>query len=404
VTQARRIGPFDLSDFLGEGHGTNLYRAVRPEGVRPPYEVCIRIAQNPVDAEIARAIRTEYETLRAMDNPRIPKAYGHYPDESAIAMSYYAGATLSDVLQAQSDGLIKLSISTAIDIVIEIAHGLRHAHSIVGPNGTRITHGHLGPQRVRITPNGDVVVVGFGSQTKGRHPAYTAPETADGTAISPASDQWTLGAMMVELILGERLYTGVANIDHATRDGDVGFWTSRVAEVHPELEPALRTMLATDPDARFRRGHELLKALLSAGRKIGGTVNRRNLATSVMTHGHRLSRVRPERNPLDISLPMTGEAAPAASAGPPPVRDLPSPSPHDFSAATPPLAASLPSEPRLHETDSYDSEVTVDIADTLEKAPPAPEPAPRYLPSEFAGAALGSLMLALGITYVFWVL
>jgi serine/threonine protein kinase len=400
VTQARRIGPFDLAEFLGEGHGTNLYRAIRPEGVRPPYEVCIRIAQDPVDAEIANAIRSEYEILRAMDNPRIPKAYGHYPDEPAFAMSYYAGATLSDVLQAQSDDLIKLSISTAIDIVIEIAHGLRHAHSIVGPEGQRITHGHLGPQRVRITPNGDVVVVGFGSQTKGRHAAYTAPETTDGANISPASDQWALGAIMVELILGERLYTGVANIDQAVRDGDVGFWTSRVGEVHPELEPPLRTMLAADPDARFRRGHELLKALLAAGRKIGGTVNRRNLAAAVMSHGHRLSRVRPERNPLDISLPST------AGKSQPPVREHQSSPPQvapDAAAATP-LVAPKPLETSVFETEAYETEVTIDIPDTMEKAPPAPEPAPRYLPSEFAGAALGSLMVLLGVTYVFWVL
>jgi len=399
VTQARRIGPFDLAEFLGEGHGTNLYRAIRPEGVRPPYQVCIRIAQNPADSEIASAIRSEHEILRAMDNPRIPKAYGHYADESAIAMSYYAGASLSDVLQAQSDDLIDLSISTAIDIVIEIAHGLRHAHSIVGPEGQRIIHGHLGPQRVRITPNGDVVVVGFGSQTKGRHAAYTAPETADGANISPASDQWALGAIMVELILGERLYTGVANIDHAVRDGDVGFWTSRVGEVHPELEPPLRTMLAADPDARFRRGHELLKALLSAGRKIGGTVNRRNLATSVMAHGHRLSRVRPERNPLDISLPST------SGGSQPPVRELRTSPPHiALDATATPLVAPPLSDPSMTGAEAYETDVTMDIPDTMEKAPPAPEPAPRYLPSEFAGAALGSLMLVLGITYVFWVL
>jgi serine/threonine protein kinase len=403
VTQARRIGPFELAEFLGEGHGTNLYRAIRPEGVRPPYEVCIRVAQDPTDPEIADAIRAEYEILRAMDNPRVPKAYGHYADESAIAMSYYAGATLSDVLQAQSDGLINLSISTAIDIVIEIAHGLRHAHSIVDPKGQRITHGHLGPQRIRITPNGDVVVVGFGSQTKGRHAAYTAPEIAEGADSSPASDQWALGAMMVELILGERLYSGVANIDHASRDGDVGFWTSRVGEVHPELEPPLRTMLAADPDTRFRRGHELLKALLAAGRKIGGTVNRRNLASSVMAHGHQLSRVRPERNPLDISLPSA--TRPQNGTSQPPIREPQkySPPTSPDPTATPFTAAPLP-EPSRPEVDSYDSEVTVDIPDTMAKAPPAPEPAPRYLPSEFAGAALGSLMLVLGITYVFWVL
>ena len=386
VNPVRHIGPFALAEFIGEGDGTKLYRAIRPHGARPPYEVCIRVANDPVDPDVGRAIRSEYETLRAMDNPRIPRAYGHYPDESALAMSYYAGATLADVIQARNDGLINLSISSAIDVVIEIAHGIRHAHSMTGPNGEKIVHGHLGPQRVRLTPNGNLVLVGFGCKPRGRHPAYTAPEVANGDPASPQSDQWTLGAIMVELILGERLYADTANVNEAVREGDVAYWIQRVSERHPELGETLRTMLAPEPQRRFKQNHELLKALLTAGRKIGGTVNRRSLASSVMSHGHRLSKVRPEKSTLN-----------SASFSESPVPATPTTVEEYNPASLPGVEASLPTEhpwakPKTVETPGPSS------------IPPAPEPAPRFLPSEIAGTVLGSLMLALGATYVFLVL
>ena len=176
VNHARRIGPFVLAEMLGEGRGTILYRAVRPEGARPPHEVCMRIARDPTDAITTARIRHEYEILRSMDNPRIPKAYGHYAEEGALAMSYFSGATLADALQATRDGLTNLAVSTALDIVIEVAHGLHHGHSTFGPDGNRIVHGHIGPQRIRLTPGGEIVVVGFGAHTKGRHPPTPHPK------------------------------------------------------------------------------------------------------------------------------------------------------------------------------------------------------------------------------------
>jgi len=345
----------------------------------------MRVAKNPIDPDVGAAIRNEYEILRAMDNPRIPKAYGHYPDESAIAMSYYAGATLSDVIQARNDGLINVSISTAIDIVIELAHGTRHAHSITGPNGHKIVHGHLGPQRVRLTPDGSLVLVGFGCQPKGRHPAYTAPEVAAGEPATPEADQWTLGAIMVELILGERLYEGAANVNEAVLEGDVVYWVQRVSAQHPELGEALRTMLAPNPANRFSRNHELLKALLTAGRKIGGTVNRRSLASSVMAHGDRLTKVRPERNPLDLGIGMP----------------MPTPTPAIVEEENP---ASLPGLDPSWEQELPWASPAVSVDPAPAATPPAPDPAPRFLPSEIAGAVLGSLMLALGFGYVLMVL
>ena len=408
MNSTRRIGPFVLAEILGEGRGTILYRAVRPHGSRPPHEVCIRIARDPRDTITTDRIQTEYEILRAMDNPRIPKAYGHYAEEGALAMSYFTGASLADALQARSDGLVQMAVSTALDIVIEVAHGLRHGHSIVGPHGRRIVHGHLGPQRIRLTPKGDLAIVGFGAHTKGRHPAYTAPEVARGNEPTAQSDQWTLGAILLELILGERVYTNVTSPTDASCAGDVAPWVHRLAVQYPPLEKSVRTMLSPNPNERFQRSHDLLKSLLTAARQIGGTVNRRHLISHVVAHADKLTKVRPERDPLS---PVAGAPAPTRHN---PSEEATEPL-SDTGAAElsdPMIGAKVDIDPvplPLQQSDWFeeipspnDEPETPGVARDV--APPAPEPTAPFLASEVAGMALGSLMVMLGVTYVFWVL
>jgi serine/threonine protein kinase len=435
VNHVRQIGPFAIAEVLGEGTGTVLYRAVRVNSSRPPQEVCLRVSRNPTDPTTAAAIAEEYEILRAMDNPRLPKAYGHYTNDCAVGMSYYAGATLSDALQARHDGLVALNVSTAIDIIIEVAHALRHAHSIVGRTGGRIVHGHLGPQRIRLTPKGEIVVVGFGSVPKGRHPAYTAPEIARGAMPTIASDQWAVGAILIELILGERLYAGSPNPEEASKNGDVGSWIQQASTTYPELESVLVQLLAPMSKDRFTHEHNLLKALLAAGRKIGGTVNRRLLVAQVLAHSDKLSKVRPHRAHV---VPLFAEDSTMEDRRPPPKvmpvvveeepslpgLDMPIGSEAELDSAPMLMAISI-GEDQQDDTDpivgrhiqptlsevSVDTPRTAPVATEREvslkldpTAPPAPDPTPSFLPSEIAGMILGGLFLLMGLTYVFWVL
>ena len=388
MNHARRIGPFTLAEVLDEGEKAVLYRATRVEGARPPLEVTMRVAANPLDPDVAAAIRHEFDVLRTMDSPRIPKAYGHYESDAAVATSHHAGVSLTHVLSAQREGVLTLGAGTAIDIAIEIAHAVRHASGLIGTDGQRIAHGHLNPNLVQLTPSGDVIVLGFGSQPEHRVAAYTAPEVMNGEPTSAQSDQWAIGAMLIEMILGEALYSGVANETLAASDGDMGHWLLAVCHAHPELDIPLKTMMSRDPGDRFARGHEVLKALLASGRLIGGTVNRRGLMARAMAHAP------PDRTPPP-SRSITEPAVTEPQLPPEPLLgNLP-----DLDGSPMPLrdySAESPVSPRLPDA--------LTLPSTDQGAPPAPEPVPRLLPSEFAGIALGSLMMMLGLTYVFWVL
>jgi serine/threonine protein kinase len=387
LNHARRIGPFTLAEVLAEGPGTVLYRATRAEGARPPYEVIMRVAVDPMDAVTAASVRHEFDVLRTMDNPRIPKVYGHYESDAAVAISHHDGVSLAHILSAQKAGTLTLGTGAAIDIAIEIAHAVRHANGLIGANGVRLCHGHLQPELVRLTSSGDIIVMGFGSIPARVPAAYTAPEVIAGEAPSPQSDQWSIGAMLIEMILGEALYTGVANARLSAAEGDMGHWLLAACHAHPELETPLQTMMSKVPSDRFERGHELLKALLASGRLIGGTVNRRSLMARAMAHE-------------PPALPPPPVAAEPTVTWDPPLPEQPMPSigsTADLDGSPEPISM-VEQAPALPKPDGFA------FAHIDGNAPPAPEPVPRLLPSEFAGIALGTLMMLLGLTYVFWVL
>jgi hypothetical protein len=195
--------------------------------------------------------------------------------------------------------------------------------------------------------------------------------------------------MLIELILGERLYTGVGDEATAAQEGDIQHWRMAAIHAHPALEEVLSTMLALNPEHRFSRGHELLKALLAAGRRVGGTVSRRSLTTSVLAHAKQRESHEARQPPTQVDPPQPSQVEPTIPENLGLDRDLDEPaewlSPAVLTAAQESTTAPSP-------------------FDVEPNAPPAPDPAPRLLPSEFAGMALGSLMMLLGITYVFWVL
>lgn len=281
VETGQRIGPFELAEQIGAARSTALFRALRPDGLREPREVAIRIAEPPVSPAAAESVRREYEVLRALDDPRIPKIHGFYPGQSALAVSWHDGATLAEVIAAARAGWVELDAVTTLDIAAEIAGALRAAHNVV-LQGRPVVHGHLDPSRVRLREDGGLVLVGFGVERPVQWPGYSAPEIIAGDDPGPASDQWSLGAILAEMLLQRRLYEGLPDTAAAAREGTVGPWVTAVESAHPSLGRLLRKMLAASPEDRLPWDGEVVGALLAEGRALGQPSARRAVAAAVL--------------------------------------------------------------------------------------------------------------------------
>jgi serine/threonine protein kinase len=323
----QRVGPFELAELLSSGQGSSLYRAVRPAGSREPRVVAVRIADHARDERATAWIRHEYDVLRALDDPRIPKAYGFYSSQVAVAVTCIEGCSLAEALRARREGQVPLDVATTIDILIEITHALRHAHSSTVVEGG-VVHGHLAPDHVLLDQNGRLILMGLGTDRGEPVLGYTAPEQAAGAFLDPRTDQWAVGALGVEMVLGRPLYDDSSDPSGDALQGRVGAALDRIERRVPALARVLARLLAPAAGDRFADEGELIRVLLEVGRTLGGRADRAALVGRVVAARPAPEpEVAPQREPAPSGTDRTEtDRAATAPAEPPPAQTGPAPS------------------------------------------------------------------------------
>jgi hypothetical protein len=359
-----RVGPFALTGLLEVDGGLELWEGVRAdERLKDPYEVWVRVLAAEDEAQAVR-LRREYEALRLIEDPRVPVVVGFFAGQGSLATTRLSGVPLRQVLRGAEDGLVKLEPATALDIVLEVAHALRAAHSILG--GPRIVHGALSADHVRIGKGGAVGVMGLGAglSCPGH---YQAPECLlQGVEPTLLSDQWQLGALLFELLTLRSL---VLPLPIPGLRKDVG---RQLELLEPADQRLLRRMVAPDPKDRFQVARELLHALHQRAREVGGTSARKGLFDRTMFVRERLedptdapqvtgelplstdevsqeisvsdammATLDVELDSLELDLPLLGRAADQL----PPEDLLTEPLPSIVETPAPPAAPEVPPEP-----------------------------------------------------------
>ncbi|GEM_PF-3540117 len=310
----RRIGAYKLEERLEAFHGTQLWRARRVDpDLSGPTVVCIRCIEDPDDSTALDRVRREHQDLRVLGDSRIPKVLGFYESQGALVLEDSPGTSLDLVLQAVTHGELLMDATTAVDLILEVAHALRHAHSIVRPEG-KIVHGHLGPDRVVLTADGDVRILGVGATPDDIDPRYMPQELANRTGRDERTDQWQIGALLYELITRQPLYKGAySEAWRAATQGDVAPALDRLESRYPALTQVLRKVLATQPSGRYQVESTFLRALLTASRSVSGKSRRRGL-------GAEASRIEPVMRPAVTQEPAEAGwsrvGASAESGGP----------------------------------------------------------------------------------------
>ena len=272
----QRIGPFQLVERLDLWRDVGLYRAERPSGSRQPQVVAIRLAEAHRDEQAGAWVRHEYDVLRILDDPRIPRAHGYYSSQIAVAQSFVDGMTFAEIFDLRRAGKVRIDLATAIDITTELAQALRHAHGAAGADGP-VVHAQICPERVMLRRDGQVIVTGFGTPPRPLAPGYTPPEVAAGAFLDPRTDQWALGAFLVELLLGHPLYTGSNAPERAAIEYRVEPWVKRIEQRFPNVARILAKLLAPAAGARYGREMELVSDLLAVSRETQGRADRLSL-------------------------------------------------------------------------------------------------------------------------------
>jgi eukaryotic-like serine/threonine-protein kinase len=203
----RLVGGFQILEFIGEGGMGEVYRA---RDVKLERDVALKVLPAEVadDPESLRRFRDEARLASGLNHPNVVTIYGIVEEGelACIAMELVHGRTLRDVLVEE-----KVAMPAVLDVAAQLASALAAAHA------GGIVHRDLKPENVMVTSGRLVKVLDFGvagrlatpspAAPSGRQPVrgtagYMSPEQAAGHAAGHASDQFSFGVILYEMLAG----------------------------------------------------------------------------------------------------------------------------------------------------------------------------------------------------------
>jgi eukaryotic-like serine/threonine-protein kinase len=220
---------------------------------------------------VARRLRDEGRLLGLLQHPAIVRADDlvQLAGQPAVVMEYVPGANLSTLIDRRFCPTL-LPTSVALYVVRRVASALEAAFHSPSPSTgepLRVLHRDIKPSNIRVTPHGEVKVLDFGIARSSHHAReavtkdyqlgsmpYMAPEAMGGKKATAASDVYSLGAVLFELLSRSRL--GWAGEVQAAHEAQIAAALERLeldscAETErAELRALLEQMLVFDPDAR----------------------------------------------------------------------------------------------------------------------------------------------------------
>jgi eukaryotic-like serine/threonine-protein kinase len=203
----------------------------------------------------------------------VGKAFGR----SYIAMEFFIGGDLRNVLEIHRRKMVAIPVPVALHLLLEILKGLAYFHGARTRTGTplNLIHSDVNPSNVYFSGHGDVklgdygvassshVNIGPGEGIAAGKLTYLSPEQTRGETLTGASDVWAVGVMMHELIVGYHPFL----LEDATEAQTIASIRSAKLQIPDYVERPLASILqralAAEMKGRFRTAGEMAGPLLT---------------------------------------------------------------------------------------------------------------------------------------------
>ncbi len=275
-------GRYKVEARLGEGGMGSVYRV---EHTHMRKRLALKVLHREMTSQAEIVARFEREAMAAahIEHPNVAGAtdFGKLEDGSCyLVLEYVEGTSLRSQIDEGP-----LPQARAVHITVQILGALKRAHEL------GIVHRDLKPENVHLVDkDGDpdfVKVLDFGiarvpigaiggeagpSLTRAGMvygtPEYMAPEQALGQDVDGRSDQYAVGVMLFEMLVGKRPYDNKDKVallgQHVA--GPIPSVRTRAPEgaVSPSLDAVVHKMLAKSPSDRYDDASEAAEALMIA--------------------------------------------------------------------------------------------------------------------------------------------
>ena len=240
----RRIGVYQITEEIGHGGMGEVYRAVRADG-QFTKEVAVKLVRGGFDSKfVVERFRTERQILATLDHPNIARLLdGGTTDDGIpyLVMELIEGDRIDQYCDDH-----KLSITERLQLFRQVCAAVQYAHQRL------VIHRDIKPSNVLVTKDGVPKLLDFGiakifdpaaadggETTIGRPmtPEYASPEQIRGEPITTASDVYSLGVVLYQLLTGRSPYPGetrsTLDLARAVCDTDPGRPSTVVLKPQP---------------------------------------------------------------------------------------------------------------------------------------------------------------------------
>ncbi len=262
---------YQLLEALGTGGMAQVYRA---RDLMLERFVAIKVLHPRYSADEAFQARFRQEAKAAanLSHPNIVTVHDFGFDQGVlfIVMEHVPGTNLKTMIE----NLGRFSPDEAIPLLVQACAGLGYAHR------AGLVHCDVKPHNMLVTPDRRLKVTDFGIaraiaaiNPDEQHdvvwgsPLYFSPEQAAGMAPSPASDVYSLGVVMYEVLTGRPPFVAktAEKMAQLHRESIPQPPSQLNPAITPELEQIMMKVLAKEPSARYRTADQLGRVLMTFG-------------------------------------------------------------------------------------------------------------------------------------------
>lgn len=211
----KEIGPYRILRFLGHGGMGDVFLAAREEPFR--HDVALKIIRRGMDTrEVTRRFEMERQILASLSHTNIARLHdGGVTDDGLpwFAMEYVDGTPVTSWCDNR-----QMSLEDRLVLFRDICRAVHHAHQNL------IIHRDLKPSNILVTGDGVPKLLDFGiakllnpdpgsvdtpetrTELRAMTPEYASPEQVRGDSLTTATDIYSLGIILYELLSGHRPY------------------------------------------------------------------------------------------------------------------------------------------------------------------------------------------------------
>lgn len=262
-------GRYQLQQTLGSGGMAFVYKA-RDLMLERPVAIKVLREDFSQDPNFRERFRQEAKAAANLSHPNIVTVHDFGLDQGKlfIVMENVPGTDLKTMMKQTS----RFSIEEAINLIVQACAGIGYAHR------AGLIHCDVKPHNMLVSPDLRLKVTDFGIaralsgiHPEERHdvvwgsPQYFSPEQAAGAAPSPASDVYSLGVILYEMLTGQLPFISDDPARLAQMHRELA--PVRPRDLNPAISPALEQILlktlSKEPAGRYRTADQLGRILLS---------------------------------------------------------------------------------------------------------------------------------------------